>query len=106
MIQHRTPQLTINSVTFTFIFHSCIKAAIPISGETGEQFRAAGSGICQCGIHFLGQPVVLHQLSVDSPPCHLVFHQTSLHHSAQLLLLRDLTLQALHLLTALHGQRE
>lgn len=96
------PQLTFNtSVTF---FYTSIGAALLISSETGEKFSAAGPKLCQCGAHVLSQPVVLHQLSMDPPPSHLVFHETSLHHSAQLFLLRHLALQARHLLTALHKE--
>lgn len=102
-IHRTTPQLTFNtSVTF---FCASIRAAVLISSETGKKFSAAGPELRQCSTHVLNQPVVLHQLSMDPPPCHLVFHETSLHHGAQLLFLRHLALQARHLLTALHQER-
>lgn len=104
--QQRTPRLTFNTiVSFYFICHASIRAAVPVFSETGEQLSAAGPGLCEGGAHVLSQPVVLHQLSVDSSPRHLVLHETSLHHGAQLLLLRHLALQTLRLLTVLHRER-
>lgn len=76
-------------------------AVLLLSSQTGQQFGAAGPGLSQRGVHVLGQPVVLHQLAVDPPPGHLVLHEASLHHGAQLLLLGHLALQAGHLLAAL-----
>ena len=100
-----TSQLTFNaSVTFCFIFQTSVRTAVPVCSETGEQFRATRPRLRQCGAHVLCQLVVLHQLSVDTLPRHFVLHQASLHHCAQLLLLRHLTLQALNLLTVLQSE--
>lgn len=85
-------------------FASSAAVLLLLSSQTGQQLGAAGPGLGQRGVHVLGQPVVLHQLAVDPPPGHLVLHETSLHHRAQLLLLGHLALQAGHLLAALRGR--
>lgn len=98
----KMPQLT---------FTTCVTSlytsdALLLRGQAAEELRAAGPELCQCSVHVLSQPVVLHQLGVDPPPRHLFFHEATFHDGTQLLLLRHLTLQARNLFTALCGGKQ